>query len=673
MQGDTTMTKTVDETLLPRPPQLLDSPAMAQAVRRAAERLEEQFRLSSDAANAFATAVVDPSDIRKAAEKPEELYVPGGTLFGLRTRVWARRTMPDPRNPRVGPARRHPAAVPPGSTEDARFRPIPEPDANADGRPELELRLHNREHLSWASAIAKKYILKDNDWRLSIRNQGVMTEVWLSAVTLVHEDDTVPVTVPVTSEGSSRLTAVHDILDIRSADVPYARDDRALRSIIRSLNDAYNNGPSAEQAEALRCETLPALLLVGFAPNPGSTMTFAGAVRSLVALRHVDAPKEWDPAATMESIADFVLETLAGEGLITPGEELWLAGALTPQEAEACGFSADPAVRAARIVRLMTDDDPSIQFAVRVAITSQSTRKRITNKFKLQVAAALIMRSVTAADERGKVADIHRALRDGFSDTLATQSWQATYRPTDEVVAAALEEVSGGRDQGPNSLELAARAAYPFIVSRQLFPDRGTQNSEQPDRRNPGLVIERLRTSQRGVRQLGQALIDQSAGQRIRVVDDAGTVVSLEDGSGPQVVSDTWLRTNYPPPGKPVAPAAPETAHERLLEALSRFGRALEELMRSTDHLARVEGLDGRPLVDTEGVDPADGLAWSSELMRVFQLLPVWQNNFAAKHGSPSTSPTWDADVDVDDLDEYSTDDEDDELDADVGDLDEQI
>ena len=100
--------------------------------------------------------------------------------------------------------------------------PIPAPN----GQPELKLAIEDREQLAWSTAIAKKYILKDNDWRRSIRNQGVMTEVWLSAVTLVHEDETASVTVPVTSEGSSRLVACHDILGVRSADVPYTRDDR---------------------------------------------------------------------------------------------------------------------------------------------------------------------------------------------------------------------------------------------------------------------------------------------------------------------------------------------------------------------------------------------------------------------------------------------------------------
>ncbi len=661
------MPKIIDETLLPRPVQLLETPALAQATRRAAERLQQQFNLSPAAAEAFAASVVDPAEIRKAADNPEQLYVPGGTLLGLRARVWTRRVMPDPRNPRVGPARRHPIAVRPGSTEDARFRPIPDPEPDPDGRPEVRLDIQSREHLSWASAIAKKFILKDNDWRLSIRNQGVMTEVWVSAVTIAHMDGTLPVTVPVTSEGSSRLTACHDILDIRSADVPYARDDRALRSIIRSLNDAVANGPTVEQAEALRCETIPALLLVGFEPHPGSTATFGTAVRSLVALRHVDYPRPWNEAAKMESIADAVLQGLVGEGLITPQEELWLAGALTADEAVGAGFSTDPAIRAARIVRLLTDDDPSVHQTIRVAITAQTTKERITNKFKLQVAAALIMRSVAGTDERQKVADIHRGLQTGFSDTLATKSWQATYRSTGELVEAAFKEIESGDETGAASLELAARAAYPLITSRQLFADRGSKDNDQPDRRAPGAVIERMRTSQWGIRQLGQALTDHAARLKIRAVAADGSMLALEDGTGTQEVTDNWLRRTFPPPGRPVAPATPETAHERFLQALSHFGEAMEALDGAARRLMRVEGVDGRALLESEGVDPADADPWLADLMRLLQLLPVWKATHVARHGRIAPSATvasWDGDEEEEEEEEE----EDDSLDGEGGD-----
>lgn len=564
--------------------------------------------------------------------------------------------MPDPRNPRVGPARRHPIAVRPGSTEDAHFRPIPEPDPDPDGRPELQLGIENREHLTWSSVIAKKYILKDNDWRLSIRNQGVMTEVWLSAVTLVHGDGTSNVTVPVTSEGSSRLTACHDILDIRSADVPYARDDRGLRSIIKSLNEVVTNGPTMEQAEALRCETIPALLLVGFQPHPGSTATFATAVRSLVALRHVEPPKAWNEAAKMGSIADAVLEALTDQGLLRLEEELWLLGAFTPDEAEAKGFSRDPAVRAARIVRLLTDTDPTVHQTIRVAITGQTTKQRITNKFKLEVAAALILRAVSGADEGQKVSDIYRALQTGFADSLASEPWQATYRATAEVVADALRELDRGVETGPASLELAARAAYPLVVSRQLFPDRGTSNNDQIDRRQPGKVIERMRTSSWGVHQLGQALKDHASGERIRAVTPTGEPVALEDGDGDQILTDNWLRQTFPPPGRPVAPAAPDTAHERYMDALAKVGDAMDAVDRAVRRLVTVEGVDGRPLIHTEGVDPGDADAWMEDLMKLIQSIPVWRATHVGRHGAGDRSAASDWGDVVEEDDQFSDD-----------------
>jgi hypothetical protein len=517
----------------------------------------------------------------------------------------------------------------------------------------MKLRMDSREHLSWAAGIAKKYILKDNDWRLSIRNQGVMTEVWLSAVTLLHEDDTESVTVPVTSEGSSRVIACHDILDIRSADVPYLRDDRSLRSIVRTLNAAIANGPSVEQAEALRCETIPALLLVGFEPHDGSAANFATAVRSLVALRHVDYPKPWNEAAKMESIADAVLEALAEEGLITENDEKWLAGGLTAEEAVQAGFSADPAVRAARIVRLLTDSNPTVHHTIRVAITGQTTKQRITNKFKLQVAAALIMRSVTAGDEREKVTDIYRAFQDGFSDTLATAAWQATYRPTEQLVASALREIEDGGEGGADSLELAARSAYPLIVARQLFSDRGTSNNDQPDRRHPGQVIERMRITPRGIHQLGQALRDESEEVRARAVADDGSIIHREDGAGDQIVTDGWLRRTFPPPGRPAAPPVPETAHERLMEALSLFGDSIDALSQATRRLAAVDGIDGRPLIESEGVDPHDADVWSAEMIRIAQQMPVWKSIHVARHGVTLTEPAWNEDQDSEDMEEW--------------------
>lgn len=361
----------------------------------------------------------------------------------------------------------------------------------------------------------------------------------------------------------------------------------------------------------------------------------------------------------MESIADAVLDGLADAGLITDTESSWLAGALTGDEAKQQGFSADPAIRAARIVRIITDPNAVVHDCVRTAITSQSTRTRITNKFKLQVAAALIMRSVVAAGDRGKVTDIQRAMRDGFSDTLASQRWDATYRPTDELMAAALKEVEAGEQAGASSLELAARGAYPLLTSRQLWGDRGTKDNEQPDRRLPGLVIDRMHTSPRGVRQLGQALLDQAEGRRIRAVDDDGSILLTEDGDSEQVISDDSLRRTFPVPGRRVAPPSQDTAHEKLEAALSEFGAGMDALNQAVARIERVEGLDGQPLIESEGIDPLDAAEWTRELVAVFQKLPVWAANHTARH--PMSAP---AQVDEDHQDDEQDDDGDEDQDG---------
>ena len=87
--------------------------------------------------------------------------MPGGTLLGIRTSVWARRTMPDPRNPRTLPSRRHPFAIDPGTGgEDSKFRPVPEPhslDPAERHKAELVVDIESRHHLTWAAQQAARF------------------------------------------------------------------------------------------------------------------------------------------------------------------------------------------------------------------------------------------------------------------------------------------------------------------------------------------------------------------------------------------------------------------------------------------------------------------------------------------------------------------------------------
>jgi hypothetical protein len=645
-------TSSAAETVLPRPVEQLPAPALATATRKLSDRLIDAFNMGEEAAQAFALAVVDPSTVRRMVETPERLPVPGGVILAIRAEVWARCIIPDPRNPRIGPARRHPASNLVGRDESTRFRPLLEPTAAPDDRPELLQRLQNQEHLAWAAKQAHDYVIDNNDWRDSIRNQGVMTEVWLAATTFVHDDGTPSVTVPVTAEGSSRMTCVHDLLDVRSADVPYGRKERELRSVIRKLNDEITAAGSADEVDPdvavrVRSEKVPALLLVGFESHRGAGADFGVAVKSLVALRHVDYPRPWGEATENEALADAVIDELERRGLITSGMAEWLSGALTPDEAEAAGFTRDPAVRAATIARLFTSRDPHVHAAIRLAITSQSTRKRITVKLLLDVATSLILRSLPEEDARRRERT-RKYLKDALSGELAKE-WEATLRSAEELGAAAYNEVAM-QNPGPASRELAARSAYPLVVAGALTADRGTANNNQPDRRHPGEVIDRMRTTVRGVYQLRQALVDFAGDRRIRLVNEAGEA-TLNDAGREIIATDTALRTIFPRAGEgPAHVPTPTTPAELLGNALNVLGNAIQAVEDAVKKVEVVQSDDGTPAIDSLGADKGDCDIWRAVMLDTLEKLPLWKQKGLQRHGPGHEVRDLDDDLDPDGL-----------------------
>jgi hypothetical protein len=655
----------IDDHVLPRPVERLPEYAHGKARQSLADKLLDAFGLSLTSASAIANAVVDPSEVRKTIGEPsdpdvEKIPVPGGTLLGIRTHVWARRIMPDPRNPRTLPSRRHPFAIEPGTGgEGSKFRPVPEPrslDPEVPHKAELAVSIDNRHHLTWASEQAASYVLAENDWRASIASHGVMEAVWLVATTYQHGDASAPVTTLTTAEGSSRCTAVHNILEVRSADVPYDDNEARLRARIRKLNEAYDRGADKSDAIALRCERLPVLILVGFRPHPSGSTGFPTAVKSLVALRHVDPPKPWGDGPENESLADEVLDELYRQNLISATKRDYFAGSCTRTEARAAHLPDDPVLRASEIVHLFMSSDERIEDAIRVAVTSQSTRKRITPKLLNDLATALILRAV--ADDPAKIDQIRRYLRHAFGKSVHRANWESTARNTDQLVKEALSEVrqaivSGATDEpGPASLELATRAAYPLVVSGRLNADRGSANNDQPDRRTPGEVLDEMRRSIQGVHQLGQALRDFADERPARAVDEDGQVRRLADGSDELTINDVYLRTEFPPPGKAKAPRPGDTATDRYDNALNAFGVGLENLERAFDSLVQVAGHDGRPLVEAKGVDHRLVLHWRDLLKRIDEEMLVWGRTYKKVYGADMRA-TAQHDDETENLDPY--------------------
>jgi hypothetical protein len=647
-----------EDSVLPRPVEKLPEYAHAKSRQTLAEKLSDAFHISTEASTTISNAVVDPAAVRKAIGDPtdpevEEISVPGGTLLGIRTSVWARRIIPDPRNPRILPSRRHPFAVEPGTGgEDSKFRPIPEPRPYDPERPEaaeLSVDIESRHQLTWASQQAASYVLAENDWRSSIASQGVMEAVWLVATTYQHSDGTSPVTILTTAEGSSRLSAVHSLLSVRSADIPYDDQEPKLRNLLRKLNECFTSGANGDEQIALRCERIPALILVGFRRHETGNTGFATAVKSMVALRHVDPPKPWGEGPENESLADEVLDELYRQNLISETERNYFAGSCTRSEAKAAHLSDDPAVRASGISRLFASKDQRVIEAIRVAVTSQSTRKRITAKMSDELATALILRA--HVDDPSKTDQIRRYMRHAFGKAVHRENWESTSRSTQQLVSEALKEVreaigsANKSEVGPASLELAVRAAYPLVVSGRLNADRGSNNNNQPDRRTPGEVLDAMRQTPQGVLQLAQALADYATGDPIRAVDDDGAVKRLADQSGDQTVSDVYLRGEYPPAGKARAQRPGDTPTDRFHNRLNNFASSLDQLKQTFDAVCAVVGDDGRSLVDATGVDYRSCETWRECIGGIDEELVVWARTFKRAYGTVSerratSSPT---------------------------------
>ena len=661
-----------EDRVLPRPVEKLPDYAHAKARQSLSDKLVDAFGLTVEAATAIANAVVDPTEVRKLIGDPsdpgfEKRAVPGGTLLGIKTEVWADRVMPDPRNPRTLPKRRHPFAVDPGTGgEDAKFRPIPEPRSRVGLNPEiaeLSVNVESRHHLTWASQQAAAYVLHDNDWRPSIASQGVMEEVWLVSTTYEHADGSAPVTTLVSAEGSSRVTADHDLLGIRSADVPYDDNESKLRTRVKKLNEAFQRGSTNEEQIALRCERIPALILVGFRKHPNGTTEFPTAVKSLVALRHVDHPKPWGEGPENESLADEVLDELYRRGLISSTERDYLAGSVTRSEARAAHLSDDPVIRAARIVHLFTNDDDRITEAIRTAVTSQSTRKRMTPKLWNELATALILRATD--DDPARSDQVRRYMRHAFAKSVHGEDWESTDRDTERLVKESLNEVrlsigdEARPDPGPASLELAVRAAYPLVVSGRLNADRGSRGNAQPDRRTPGEVLDAMRRTIQGVLQLGQALRDfADNGRPIRAVDEDGLVKKLPDNSDDQQVNDVYLRCEFPPAGKARAARLGDTPMDHYHNCLNKLSQNVEQLEQSFIALKEVIGDDGRALVEARGVNPRWCSEWREALRSIDEEMLIWGNTFKRAFGTTTSESTQEFNDEDEDHDSSASDDE---------------
>lgn len=187
---------------------------------------------------------------------------------------------------------------------------------------------------------------------------------------------------------------------------------------------------------------------------------------------------------------------------------------------------------------------------------------------------------------RADADQVRRYLRYAFGTVVHRAERRATNRENEQLVKEALTEVRQSltretlEDPGPASLELAVRAAYPPVTRGRLNADCGSANNAQPDRRNPGEVLDAMRRTVGGVHQLGQALLDFAGDRSIRAVDEDGVIKRQDDG-GEQMVNDIYLRGEFPPQGKARAPRPGDTPDDRYRGRLAALATAIEGIDRA--------------------------------------------------------------------------------------------
>ncbi len=299
---------------------------------------------------------------------------------------------------------------------------------------------------------------------------------------------------------------------------------------------------------------------------------------------------------------------------------------MTRDEAAAAHLSDDPAVRAAHIIELFTSPTPAVQHAIRAAVTAQSTRRQIRNKLKDQLATALIMRATTDGDRYRE--RIRKYMREGHRPGLAPPPVEG--HPALGGRPRARRPRRGGsahvdrRRARPLHLELAARATFPLITGLHLHADRGTANNDQPDRRNPGQVLEAMRRSPHGVRQLARALRDGAVGNRVVLVDESGH--PEVEGTRAIIVADAELRARFPHGSKTVRPTGPvDSPAKRLQVAVADLSETVGKLTEAMEAVKGVKSDRGGAQVVEVGVPSTYATAWIEALEEAKTQLVEWK------------------------------------------------
>ncbi|MDP9164593.1 MAG: hypothetical protein M3O32_00740 [Actinomycetota bacterium] len=574
------------------------------AVRRLAAALEELGH-HPYAATAISLAVCDPSAVRRQLEQPGELRVAQGSLHVIHTSVWAPGVLPYPNNPRVLPAFAY--AI---SGDNDRRTPLPRLGETGPSARELTTSVDRRE-LIGALDTGLAYLRDHNNLLESVAEYGVREP--LTLVPLVIEPDPTSdagegVAVLAAVDGSSRTAAVYQLQGLEPAEVllQLAGSGRLLRQRVqRDLALLDRDARELEEGDVARLRTLvvPAVLVLGFTPDPGVNAGLAAAVESRLGSLHVDPPKEWSAASKFDVQVDAVLQALVDSGELDEGEGEWLAGRLTPSEVVAAGLPAGEDTRAARLLELVHDRKRTVNAALR----SLSTRRtRIFAADRVNVAVEAAIRPYRSSLPEVKVTAARNALQTAYGMQELQKPWSVhrSARRFGDVRIAALKEFQTSGQPGPLARELLVLGLY-WLCRFGLI--RKATRGGDIDRRSITDVLEEMVHTEHGILLLVRVVLDGRAGRTPRRVDPDGSLAAGPTG-GDLPCDEAWIRKTWPGSSssggdEPTPGPEPIDSPEAVL------ARRRRELKQHVDELARAEkGLLapvtdlGDPLIQTVGL-----------------------------------------------------------------------
>jgi hypothetical protein len=620
-------------------------PKMGAVIRAA--KAGTEAGLPPEFATALAHAAVDPSELRSLLRRPTRVNIAGGVIEAIDLDLYVPGLVPLPTNNRTMERRVYPAAGAEGYAG-----PLTSPRSPSGETTTLWIEGKDVSHVQDETERAREFILANNNLRESIAARGIAMPVNVVFFELRHRDGEPSMPLLGTADGSSRITNAHYVLGLTDPQTHYHfptdRDDyrRFIGSISEADPDALRPAARRRLIRQRNALITPARVFLRFSPTRGG-YDYARAVNAFVGMLHVDPPRPWSQTGKLEAMAEAVLDVLRSADVLDDPVHDYLAGLLTPEQAEDEGLPIERDEQAAFVLAALLREQH--RDLVERGIRDVTAKKSVSPGRRTDVIAELALRptrsiatTLDAKDAERQRAERMRAayLRCARLTRYATAEWKVTGRSPEKLLKAALEELRADPSSSHadptrwvNRLELAAIAQYHLTAWGGLR--REAMGNTGADKRGPQQILEAMLRNEQGLRLLAQAITDGRAGTQPRRVTENGAFQRgvrdeygswHEDPAGkPMPIEDEWLRYEVYATGttlpRPVTPPN-ETPRMKATRLKSQIGQYIEQINLDVDELANVEEAQGGPLLDKEGWAKPNELL--NHLMNVHSQLSYW-------------------------------------------------